>query len=218
MNGISPWQAGAASELADNALPVLFEKSIGDHRFKIKFSPSSLYICCEWKGGSIAFRPTYSPAHDLKIKRNTANQDGMTISISSAMGDINAEITIIQTEYPILKYTTTLTPRSDTHIPFWPRDIIFPDNKSRKKPAGTVHVSQVGNRSGIIHFSLEKENRGSVLYYQNLGSLRQYNQDTQTSAGETVGGLWPEIGLALPPTKDYPLNKGNKYILSDAII
>jgi hypothetical protein len=49
--------------------------------------------------------------------------------------------------------------------------------------------------------------------------LADYNQDTETSAGDTVGGQWPEIGFALPPTlKNKPLAAGKSYVLSDALI
>jgi len=218
MNAVSPWQVAAAADLADESLSVLYQNAIAEHNFKITLSPCGLYVSCEWKGGNIAFRPIYSPAHDLSLKRKTVTENGITLSLSSSMGDLKVNIEIIGVEYPILKYTTTLSPKADTHIPFFPRDIIFPENKNQRKPDGTVHVSQVGTRSGILHFSLGKESQGTVFYYQNLGSLAKYNQDTHTSAAETVGGLWPELGLALPPTKDFPLKKVQQYIISDAII
>jgi hypothetical protein len=79
------------------------------------------------------------------------------------------------------------------------------------------YVKQTGTRSGQLYFRQGKA--GSVFYLQNLTALADYNQQTETSAGETVGGEWPEIGFALPPTiKNKPLEAGQTYILNDAFI
>jgi hypothetical protein len=75
----------------------------------------------------------------------------------------------------------------------------------------------VGTRSGQLFFRQGKA--GSVFYLQNLTALADYNQQTETSAAETVGGEWPEIGFALPPTiKNKPLEAGKTYVLNDAFI
>ncbi|HJP61979.1 MAG TPA: hypothetical protein VJ844_00970, partial [Mucilaginibacter sp.] len=84
---------------------------------------------------------------------------------------------------------------------------------------GEIKVSQVGTRSGQLYFSFTRPKAGSVFYMQNLTGLADYNQQTETSAGNTVGGEWPEIGFALPPTlKNKALEAGNTYTLSDAFI
>jgi hypothetical protein len=218
MNGISPWQAAASAELSNDNLPLLFNKSIGVYTFSVYFSPSGLYIRAESPNGDVAFRAAYSPDTKLKVVRKKLTVEGIDISMRSILGTFKTRIEIIAKEYPILKFTTFFVPETDMHIPFWPRDIIFPENKNQDKAMGTVHVKQVGTRSGILHFSLEKKNKGSVFYFQNLTSLQRYNQDTRTSAAETVGGSWPEIGFSLPPTVDYPLKKKTQYTLSDTII
>ena len=43
-------------------------------------------------------------------------------------------------------------------------------------------------------------------------------QATETSLGNVVGGTWPELGLALPPTKEKPIPAGKDIILSDAFL
>ncbi len=140
------------------------------------------------------------------------------MALSSNIGKYKVNVSITGDDnYPILKYTTQLIPTNDVLIPFWPRDIIFPGSPS-DFPKGKIHVSQVGTRSGQLHFSVEQPNLGGIFYFQNLTSLAAFNQDTQTSAGNTVGGIWPEIGFALPPTADKPLIKDNTYIISDAIV
>src|SRR5690606_25511356 len=82
----------------------------------------------------------------------------------------------------------------------------------------TVHVKQVGTRSGALYVSIDSPKAGAIMYFQDLTSLAAYNQETKTSAAETVGGIWPEIGFSLPPTKDSPLISKKEYIISDAII
>ncbi|MFI5452929.1 hypothetical protein ACHMWN_12320 [Pedobacter sp. UC225_61] len=218
MNGISPWQIAAVTSLINDEMPTVFEKTIGDYCFTILNSSDALYIYCKWQNGNIAFRPIYSPDHGLVIKRKTMTDNGITISLESSMGTSKVKIAFTDGEFPILKYNTKLIPKTNLHIPFWPKDIILRENSHSQKNKGTVHVKQVGTRSGILHFSLDEPHTGSLLYFQNLTSLADYNQQTKTSAGETVGGLWPELGFSLPVTKDDPLQAGTTYVISDAII
>ena len=218
MNGISPWQTAAAVALADDAMPTVLKKTIGNQTYTVLHDRDALYVYCRWHTGKIAFRPVYSPDHALQIKRKTITENGMDLSLVSEMGSFKVSIQFTAGDYPILKYTTRFSPNTDLHIPFHPRDIIFCANTSPEKNKGTVHVKQVGTRSGIVYFSMEEPTQGSILYLQNLTALAKYNQDTQTSAGETVGGIWPELGFALPATTDQPLKKGTEYTISDAII
>ena len=218
MDGISPWQVAASAELYQDNMHVLFNITINNYSFSVSASPSSLYIKVKWSEGHAVFRSVYSPDGKLEITRKALTKTGITVSMKSTMGTFKSHIDVLERDYPLLKFTTTYIPLTDTLIPFWPRDIIFPQNKNQKKQAGTVHLKQVGTRSGILYFSFEKENQGSVFYFQNLTSLQNYNQDTQTSAAETVGGIWPEIGFSLPPTTDLVLKKKTAYIISDAII
>jgi hypothetical protein len=216
MNGISPWQIAATTALADDAMPTVMKKAIGNYTFTVLASEDALYIYCRCKNGKIVFRPVYSPDNGLVIKRKTLTENGINFSLESAIGSFTVNIEMTQGDYPVLKYTTALTPKTDLHIPFWPRDIIVCDEPEKTK--GTIHVKQVGTRSGLIHFSLDDPKAGSILYFQNLTSLAEYNQQTETSAGESVGGIWPEIGFALPATKDKPLKGNTPYVISDAII
>lgn len=218
MNGISPWQASAAAKLADDAMLLVFDKSIGLYHFSVYSAESSLYVSAEWSNGKIVFCTAYSPNSKLEITRKKLTANGIDITMKSVLGSFKTRVAIIEKDYPILKFSTDFTPKMDLHIPFWPRDIIFPENKNQKKPTGEAHVKQVGSRSGILHFSFQNEGQGSVFYFQNLTSLQRYNEDTQTSAAETVGGEWPEIGFSLPPTTEMPLKKNITYNISDAVV
>jgi len=218
MNAISPWQAIAAASLANDNLPLLFSKTIGSYHFSVYCAPSAVYIRVGWKKGECTFRAAYCPEGKLELKRKNISENGVNLSMHSILGALKIQITVLEKEYPVLKFQTRFTPKNGLHIPFWPRDIIFQENKNQQRATGKVHVKQVGTRSGTVYFSLEKEKQGSVFYFQDLTSLGRYNEDTQTSAAETVGGIWPEIGFSLPPSGDFPLKGNTEYTISDAII
>jgi len=217
MNGISPWAVAAKTALSDNELPKIFENQLGGFQFKVQLTADSLWVRCSTKSGEVAFRTVYSPDGMLGLTRKQITKDGINIFLSSAVGKFKTIIRFTIGDYPVLRYTTELVPSQNLLFPFWPRDIIFPGNKS-DQPQGEVHVSQVGTRSGLLHFSMKKPSLGSILYLQNLTNLVVYNQQTETSAGGTVGGTWPEIGFALPVSNDKPILKGKAVTLTDAIV
>jgi len=81
-----------------------------------------------------------------------------------------------------------------------------------------VHITQAGTRSGLQYISLDKPSAGSLLYFQNLTALNEYCEITKTSLADSVGGKWPELGFALPPSKEKPLTKNKEVIISDAFL
>lgn len=133
MEGISPWQAVAAEELSNDSLPQLLQKHIGTFTFTVLCSPSALYIKVQWPEGSTVFRAAYCPGGKLKVKRKLIKENGITISMESVMGTFKSRIQIEDNDYPVLKFATALVPETDIHIPFWPKDIIIPENKNQKK-------------------------------------------------------------------------------------
>ncbi len=136
------------------------------------------------------------------------------------MGDYEVTLNLPEKEQAVLHCRTTLKPAAAILFPYWPRDIVpLGAAGSDVLAEGKVQVSQVGTRSGQLYFNMTRPKAGSVLYLQNLTALAGYNQQTETSAGDTVGGEWPEVGFALPPTlKNKPLEAGETYTLSDAFI
>lgn len=55
-----------------------------------------------------------------------------------------------------------------------------------------------------------------MFYFQNLTALNDYCEQTKTTAAESVGGEWPEIGFRLPPADQNPVPAGKELVLSDA--
>jgi len=221
MKTLSPWLLNANAALNRNDLEIIIERAACGYDFKIVLLEDTLWLIVTWPDGCrIALRLAYSPNDTLKIVRRSQNDAAIRLYINSLIGHYKVEIQLPQPERPVLRYTTTLTPAAALLFPFWPRDIVpVGAPGSNNLAEGNVIVTQVGARSGQLYFNLAHPKAGSVLYLQNLTALADYNQDTQTSAAETVGGQWPEIGFALPPTqKQKPVQAGKAYVLSDAFV
>lgn len=220
MTGISPWAAAASAIFTDDSLPSLYTKKRDEFTFTVHCTNDSLWVLAKWpKGGRVAFRTAYSPGGDLEVKSQRENDKGIKFFLNAVIGDITVDIQFPEDSNTSLRYTTTLKPRTDLLVPFWPRDIVIPGKDvNPDNTAGKIQVKQVGTRSGMVYFSITRPKSGSILYLQNLTALNDYCRQTQTSAGETVGGEWPELGFALPPATDKPLQAGKEVVISDAII
>jgi hypothetical protein len=221
MNGISPWATAASLTFAEKELPGVYTRELNGFDFNIHLTVDSCWIRVNWAGGGqLAFRAAYAPDGDLEIKRSIETETGIDLTLSSVIGKYTVGITFTEDIKPILHYTSKLSPATDLLIPFWPRDIIVPGKDGKpENTAGKILVKQVGTRSGQLYFQLTRPKAGSVLYLQNLTALADYNQQTETSAADTVGGDWPELGFALPPTvKGKALKAGKAVTISDAFV
>ncbi|OCX53997.1 hypothetical protein BEL04_06900 [Mucilaginibacter sp. PPCGB 2223] len=221
MSAASPWLLNINKQLNEPGLQSVFGREVSGYLFKVFLTNDSCWLIVYWpKGSRIAFRMAYSPDDQLELKRVLANDRAVTFTISSLMGEYEVVLTLSSEETPVIRLKTTLQTAAPLLFPYWPRDIVpLGASSSDVLAEGEVKVSQVGARSGQLYFNLTRPRAGSVLYLQNLTALADYNQDTETSAGGTVGGEWPEIGFALPPTLKNKSLKANKvYTLSDAII
>ncbi|WP_294820945.1 hypothetical protein [uncultured Flavobacterium sp.] len=220
MNPISAWTATSQDRLEGGT--ILFEKQLNGYRLTAVLADYCLWFVAQWpKGGRVAFRAAYAANDNLKMVALDESEEKAVISLSGSTGKIMVTLLFPDKEKSIFRFTTVITPVFDLLIPYWPRDIMPLFSKSGKvqNTNGTVHADQVGNRSGNLFFSLETPETGSVFYFQNLTALNKYCTDTGTSAGDLVGGAWPEIGMKLPITAvDKPLNPGEDYTISDAFV
>ncbi|SDE95577.1 hypothetical protein SAMN05216464_11165 [Mucilaginibacter pineti] len=220
MKPYSPWLLNTNAMLNEAGKKPLYETTANGYRFGVYDLADSCWLVANWPGGSrIAFRLAYSPNDQLDININE-KQNGLVIQISSMIGKYEVTVELPNETCPVLRYTTTLTTAAPLLFPFWPRDIVPLGTSSNDLLAeGEILVKQVGTRSGQLYIKLTRPKAGSFLYLQNLTALADYNEATETSAAETVGGEWPEVGFALPPTvKNKPLEAGKSYVLSDAIV
>jgi hypothetical protein len=212
MTSTSAWFLNIKTKLNSNDLIAVFEQQAVGYSFKVQILDDSCWLVASWaENNRTAFRLAYSPNDPIVVK-NALEKDGMlTFCIASLMGEYEASVQLPSESSPVLRLTTTLKTTAPILFPYWPRDIVSLDDD------GEVYVKQTGTRSGQLFFRQGKA--GTVFYLQNLTALADYNHQTETSAGETVGGEWPEIGFALPPTiKKKPLEAGKTYVLSDALI
>jgi hypothetical protein len=221
MNATSAWLLTANSQLNDSGLSAVFEQQVSGYTYKVFMVGDSCWLVAGWPRGSrIAFRLAYSPNDRLELKKVVARDRQVTFHIASLLGEYQAVVQLPTEESTVLRLTTTLKTATVLLFPYWPRDIVVLGAAGSENLAdGEIKVKQVGIRSGQLYLNLTRPKAGSVFYLQNLTALADYNQATETSAGDTVGGEWPEIGFALPPTiKNKPLEAGKGYVLSDAFI
>lgn len=221
MKASSPWLFATNASLNKKDLTAVYEYESNRYSFKIVKLQDALWLIACWPNGSrIAFRLCYSPGDSISVDKLAEKQAGVEIIISSIIGKQCINVTWPGTQQPVLHWTTTLIPCMPLLFPFWPRDIVpLGAAGSDTLAEGDIKVCQVGTRSGQLYFSLKRPKAGSVFYLQNLTRLADYNQDTETSAGDVVGGTWPDIGFALPPTKKQkPLQADRQYVLTDAFV
>jgi hypothetical protein len=221
MNALSPWASAVRTLFHGQDLPALFKEEIAGYGIKVHTLNNSLWIAVTCpKGAQVVLRPAYAPNDHLQLGKVTRHEDGIVINLSASIGHYQVRLQFPDKTKPLIRYTTTFKANDPLLVPFWPRDMVItgPD-ESDKEPKGTIHVSQVGTRSGLQYISLDQPKAGALLYFQNLTALNDYAQATETSLGNVVGGTWPELGFALPPTlKDKPIPAHQEMVLSDAFL
>jgi hypothetical protein len=220
MEPISAWTAIAQTDLESGN--IILVKELGAYSLKLITTINSLWIIAEWpQGGRVGFRPAFSASNRLEVTGINEHEESITIKLEAATGVFTVNIEFPDAGKPVFRYTTTAKPAIDLLIPYYPRDIMpmYKGNGKVQNTAGTIHAQQIGTRTGSMYFSIDKPKTGSVFYFQNLTALADYCQETETSAGDLVGGQWPEIGFKLPVTaKSKPLKAGKEYIISDAFV
>lgn len=219
MKPVSAWTAAAQVKLESGTL--ILEKHLKDYVFKIIFDDYDLWFTVQWKNkGRVAFRAAHAAGSEVELKEMRESDDEILFQLQSFTMQIRVIVSFPESEKAIFRYTTTITPAFDTVLPYWPRDImpLFKARGKTQSTEGSIHASQIGNRSGLLFFTLEKPKTGSVFYFQNLTALNKFFEATHTSGADIVGGVWPELGLKLPASEDMPLKKGEEYCISDAFV
>jgi hypothetical protein len=217
MNVMSPWFLSWNNLLNQRDLQPIYETQEGGINYQIFLVSDACWLIATCHSGCrIGFLLAYSPGDTLEL----ASLEGgeiLSIAIDTAIGKFAINIGLPGVT-GVLHYTTRFKPNDWLLIPYWPRDIMpLGEHHGKRFPKGEIYVRQVGTRSGQLYFSIPET--GAIFYHQNLTALAEYNQQTETTAAETVGGEWPEIGFALPPTrKNKPLEPAKSYIINDAFV
>lgn len=221
MKPISAWTLSSQENLEKGNL--ILKKEFGGFLLNIIFDGFSIWFVAYWpNGGKIAFRAG-SILNNVpqKIAIAEENSNGANFVVIGTAGTTKITLTIPDLNKPIFRYTVIYTPSIDILLLNSQRDILplFKGNGKTQNTSGTIHASQIGLRSGQLFFSMDYPETGSVFYFQNLTALNKFCETTETSAGDIVGGTWPEIGMKLPTSSpEKPLKKDEEYTLSDAFI
>lgn len=220
MEPTSPWAAAVADLFNDQEPKPIYKKVVEKYSYAAYCMGDSLWLVINMPGGGrTGARMAYAPNNAININNTTENENGVTFYANTTIGDYTVTLNVFDDATPVIRYTTSLKTNADLFIPFWPRDVIVLNKAGTEvQPMGKVHASQFGTRTGFIYFSLERPKSGSVYYVQNLTALTDYCQETETSAADTVGGQWPELGFALPQAIKKPLPAGREFVISDAFL
>ncbi len=195
------------------------------HEVTVALGSDSLWAIIRRGSARLAVRTAYSPG-GLKARRTRAKAgEALRIGLESAIGRHVVSFAIDETNLPLIRVTTRLTPAEDLLVPYLPRDL-YPlgGDDDPLGAQGEVLAAQRGLNGGLLFWRLDGDTPGSLLYLQNLTALNPYFNATNTKPDAAVGGEWPELGY-LPPTPPQsgtppvnPLPKGEEFTLSDALL
>jgi hypothetical protein len=209
MASASAWHVAEREELCTSAQELHALEGKG-RRHAVTRTRSALWLISEWGDGArIACRLAYSPgAFDIDAIAPRPDGAGVEVVISSSIGEQIATVELGKDG--TISGTTTLRAAEDMTFEGWPRDIV-PDLDGTVE--GRVYTSQRGLRTGLVHAGTTEPATGSFMYLQDLTLLGDYCDAVRASAGDTVGGEWPDIGFALP-SGEVPLEKGSSVTIS----
>lgn len=217
---MSPWFTAVRATFSANGQAPVFQRKIAGFSYYAYNTGNGCWVIITWPNGNrIAVRTAFVPEGGLKLKQMKEQDNEVQLSFSSIIGIYQVKVRFPSADKPLLRCTTTLTPGEMLTIPFWPRDLVVLGKEGDSAlPQGEVQLQQEGPRSGVLYASLKKPRSGAFLYLQNLTALSDYCEQTNTSVADSVGGTWPELGFALPPSPEKPLEAGKEYTISDVFL
>ncbi|RYE56895.1 MAG: hypothetical protein EOP48_06995, partial [Sphingobacteriales bacterium] len=198
-NPLSAWAVQAASELPN--LKPICKITLLELDVNVRLGKHSLWIVYHWPNEiKNIFRAAFSAVGEFTVSNFEQLEEKISISLDTLEAQYQVEILLSKQNSQIISWTTNIVPKLDLLAPFWPKDMLSFTASWQPLATANIHAQQVGNRSGIIFYSLTKPQTGNVFYFQNISSFNPYFIDTETTGSNLVGGNWPEIGLSLPPT------------------
>lgn len=188
--------------------------------FGVYYGGASLWAVAEWADG---VRVGFCLVNSLGAGTELVDQrldDQVCVRLKGRSGLYETRVDFPSASRPVFHWRSTVRPFEHLAVPFWPRDIVPMDDRTRaSQTRGIIHTTQRGPQGNFIYASVTEPRAGSFLYVQNLGALSEYFEQTRQSAADTIGGAWPEIGFALPPAPiEHPLQGERDYVLSDAYV
>ncbi|QDK77165.1 hypothetical protein EXU85_00570 [Spirosoma sp. KCTC 42546] len=170
------------------------------------------------KLGQLAIRTCFDPQMIKGYKVGKISKTKVEYLIEGALGQFQVTVELPRSDYPLLRYTTSLTPNQPFTVQAFPQDVYVLDKDYNPATTqGMVYVTQSGPTSGLAYLSVAKPAEGSLVYFQNFTALNDYFQTTETEPSGTVSVQWPEVGFALPAATS-PLPAGQELTISDAFL
>ncbi len=217
--GLSAGALALRDELAGGRTALVARLRAGDATVEVRRGHDSLWVLVRREGqGGFALRTAHSPGVPLRVEAGKDAQ-GHQFHVMGSLGTFRVTLHVPDPAQSLLRCTVRLTPAEDVLLPEGPRDL-YPLNE-RDDPggaAGTVHAAQRGLNTGLVYLSLTEPEFGGLLYFQNLTALNPYFAMTDTTPDGVVGGQWPELGYAMPISKERPLRQGEEVTLSDVFL
>lgn len=202
----------------DASRNVVFEVEVETFHVSIEIIGDSLWVVGTWAQGERALlRAAHAPGGGLIVTSVDAQDRQVSLTLDAGCGRFDVTVDILDNE-PLIRSQTRLTPSANMSILNWPRDLLILGPRRSTKPAvGSVDVAPSGLSASMLQLTVN--GRGSLFYLQNLTAVADYANTTQVSLTDTVGGEWPELGFALPPSKPGTfLRAGESVVISDAFM
>lgn len=213
---VSQWALGVKEQLKQASIEATtFRWAQG--KLQTALDDHSFWLFYEFPNkGKLAIRTCYDQHLTGNVRNHKKNKQSAEWEVEGSLGlfSINLEIY----ESGLLRYTTRLTPRQAFTVQGFPRDIYFLNaDNDPMETAGKMYIKQSGPTAGLVYASVTEPLEGSFFYFQNLTSLNEYGDLTQTEPSGCVSAQWPELGFSLPAAEQ-PLPAEKKITLSDAFL
>ncbi len=215
----SQWVTGLDDQLAQATHRAAAAVQLAQGHLDVCQTTNSFWLLYSvGQSGKLAIRTCFDPQLIRRFRVGRTSKTKVEYVVEGALGHFWYLVELPESDYPLLRYTTSLTPNQPFTIQAFPRDVYVLDtNYNPATTEGMVYVTQTGPTAGLAYLSVTNPVGGSLLYFQNFTALNAYFQATQTEPSGTVGVQWPEVGFALP-TADSPLAAGTEITLSDAFL
>ncbi len=222
---LSPTLLAARAALGSIKPPIAaFE--LGEYEIELCPGADAIWLIVRRLGrGGIALRAAHlAPGDTIDIRKPRA-RERIRIETGGVLGKYEVAIVSSAIGPADIRVTTRFTPCEPTLIPVLPRDL-FPFGSCCDPLAarGRVTAVQRGLNTGLLYFQIDQPAFGNILYFQNLTALGDYFEASGTKPDAVVGGVWPELGLALPTPAPgeireiEPFQPGEPLAISDAIL
>lgn len=210
----------ARAEL-ERATGCAHEWTAASFSFAVRVYGPSLWLTIEAGETRLALRALHD-AMQASLTVNSVDASGRELVIDCASNAAAYRVklsTHTGDSWTTVRCASSILPINDLLLGSRGRDFfVLPPDSQTREPAGRVYCSQDRFQTGALFGSVESPDALSFLYLQNFSTLGPYFEQTHTTPGGSVGGVWPELGFELPVNPSQQLHASNEYVLSDVYL